>query len=504
MSKVILVILDGWGHSEVKDHNAVHLANPKNYDSYLKNYPHSLLTTHGKAVGLPDGVMGNSEVGHLSIGSGRVILQEFTRISAFGEEKGFETLPDFNRVATEPHGALHFIGLVSDGGVHAHINHLYKMIEAVGRVNKTKPVYIHVITDGRDTPPDSGKGFVEELSKKISVTPNVKIATVVGRFYAMDRDKRWDRVEIAYRALTQADGPEYESAENAIAEAYTKGETDEFIKPRRMLGTARIRSEDQVVFFNFRADRAREISEAFGVDKFSEFAAPVKIDPKNWITYSRYREDFPFPYLFEPQKHKRLLGEIVAERGLKQLRIAETEKYAHVTYFFNGGEEQPYPGEDRLLIPSPKDVATYDLKPEMSAPFLTDELVRRIESEQYALIVVNYANGDMVGHTGNEKAAIKAVQVLDECLERVVKAALPKGYDVLISADHGNCEEMVDVKTGKPLTSHSLNPVPFIWIGDKAKSKKMRDGILADISPTILKIFAWPQPKEMTGKSLVD
>ncbi|MEQ1877539.1 MAG: 2,3-bisphosphoglycerate-independent phosphoglycerate mutase, partial [Bdellovibrionia bacterium] len=484
MSKVILVILDGWGHSDKKEHNSVYLASPRNYDGYLKDYPHSLLTTHGEAVGLPEGIMGNSEVGHLSIGSGRVILQEFTRISQFGEEKGFETLADFNRVVSEPHGALHLIGLLSDGGVHSHINHLYKMIDAIERVNKTKPVYIHVITDGRDTPPDSGRGYIEELAKKISVVPNIKIATVVGRFYAMDRDKRWDRVETAYKALTEDSGPEYESAENAVAEAYAKGEGDEFIKPRRMLGTSRIRADDQIVFFNFRADRAREISEAFGVESFKEFPVKVKIKPKNWVTFSRYREDFPFPYLFEPQKHKRLLGEAVAERGLKQLRIAETEKYAHVTYFFNGGEETPYPGEDRLLIPSPKDVATYDLKPEMSAPFLTDELVKRIESDQYALIVVNYANGDMVGHTGIESAAIKAVKVLDECLGRVVGAALPRGYDILISADHGNCEEMVDGKTGKPLTSHSLNPVPLIWIGEKAEGGKLKNGILADIAPT--------------------
>ncbi|HEX4923471.1 MAG TPA: 2,3-bisphosphoglycerate-independent phosphoglycerate mutase, partial [Bdellovibrionales bacterium] len=421
----------------------------------------------------------------------------------FAEENGFESLPDFKRVVSEPHGALHFIGLVSDGGVHSDVNHLYKMIEAVGRVNKNKPVYIHAITDGRDTPPDSGRRYLDELSKRVSVLPNVRIATVVGRYYAMDRDKRWERVEIAYKALTET-GAEYESPESAIAEAYSKGETDEFIKPRRILGTARIRSDDQVVFFNFRADRAREISQAFGVGDFKEFPTPVKINPKNWVTFARYREDFPFPYLFEPQKHKRLLGEIVAERGLKQLRIAETEKYAHVTYFFNGGEEVAFEGEDRVLIPSPKEVATYDLKPEMSARLVTDELIKRIESNQYGFIVVNYANGDMVGHSGIETAAIEAVKVLDECLGRVVPVALAKGFDIIISADHGNCEQMIDPQTGGPLTAHSMNPVPFVWIGERAKGKKLKNGILADIAPTVLKIFGWPQPPEMTGKSLIE
>jgi 2,3-bisphosphoglycerate-independent phosphoglycerate mutase len=504
MSKVILIILDGFGHSEQKEHNAIYLASPKHYESFLKNYPHSLLMTSGEAVGLPHGVMGNSEVGHLSIGSGRVILQEFTRISKFAEDNGFESLPDFKRVVENPHGALHFIGLVSDGGVHSDVNHLYKMIESVERTNKTKPVYIHVITDGRDTAPDSACRYVEELTKRISVVPNVKIATVIGRFYAMDRDKRWERVETAYRALTETLGPEYSNAEDAIAEAYAQGETDEFIKPRRMINTSRIRSDDQVVFFNFRADRAREISSAFAIQSFKEFQTSVKIKPENWITFSRYSEDFPFPYLFHPQKYKRLLGELVAEKGFKQLRIAETEKYAHVTYFFNGGEETAYAGEDRVLIPSPKDVATYDLKPEMSARQITDELVKRIESEKYQFIAVNYANGDMVGHTGNEAASIEAVKVIDECLGRIAAAALPKGYEIVLSSDHGNVEQMIDPATGGPLTAHSMNPVPFVWIGERAKGRKLKNGALADIAPTILKLFGWDQPPEMRGKSLIE
>jgi 2,3-bisphosphoglycerate-independent phosphoglycerate mutase len=502
MSKVILAILDGFGHSDQKEHNAVFGARPAHYESYLKNYPHSLVKTHGEAVGLPDGIMGNSEVGHLSIGSGRVILQEFTRISKFAETNGFESLKDFKRVVTEPHGALHFIGLLSDGGVHSDYNHLFKMIESVERVNKLKPVYIHVITDGRDTAPDSGRKYIEELTKRIAALPNIKIATVIGRYFAMDRDKRWDRVEIAYKALTEA-GTEYESAEEAIAEAYQNQETDEFIKPRRILGTGRIRPEDQVVFFNFRADRAREISIAFGLRDFKEFPTPVKINPENWLTFSRYREDFPFPYLFHPQKHTRLLGELVADKGLKQLRVAETEKYAHVTYFFNGGEEIAFEGEDRVLVPSPKEVATYDLKPEMSAGQVTDELVKRIEKDDYTLIVVNYANGDMVGHTGDEAAAVRAVKVLDECLGRVVDAGLKHGYDIVVTSDHGNCEQMIDPVTGGPLTSHSMNPVPFVWIGERAKGHRLSNGILADVAPTILKILGWEQPKEMTGKSLI-
>ncbi|MGE3973034.1 MAG: 2,3-bisphosphoglycerate-independent phosphoglycerate mutase [Bdellovibrionales bacterium] len=501
MKKVILVILDGFGHSDIKEHNAIALAKTPNYSRFLQTYPHSLIETSGLAVGLPPGIMGNSEVGHLSIGSGRVIYQEMTRISQFAETEGFESLQDFKRVAADPNGALHLIGLCSDGGVHSDIAHIPKMLEAVARVNPKKPVYIHAITDGRDTPPQSGAGYMETLERECARFPNVKIATVIGRFYAMDRDKRWDRVETAYRALT-VPGEIFVTAKDCVLDAYKKSENDEFIKPRQVRGGKRIAQDDQVIFFNFRADRAREISQAFGFLDFKEFSAPVKVAARNWVTFTRYQESFPFPYLFHPQKHTRLLGELVAEKGLKQLRIAETEKYAHVTYFFNGGEEAPNPGEERILVPSAKEVPTYDLKPEMGAYTITEKLIAQIEQTDYALVVVNYANGDMVGHTGIVNAAIHAVDVLDECIGKLVKTALEKNYDVLITADHGNCEEMVNHQTGEPMTQHTTNPVPLIWIGNNSKGKKLKNGILADLAPTILKIYGWPQPVEMTGQAL--
>jgi 2,3-bisphosphoglycerate-independent phosphoglycerate mutase len=498
----MLIILDGFGHSEAREHNAIALAQTPNYSRWLSTCPHSLVETSGEAVGLPPGIMGNSEVGHLSIGSGRVIQQEMTRIGRFAETQGFESLPDFKRVAAEKAGSLHFLGLCSDGGVHSDIAHLYKLIESARRVNPDKKIYIHAVTDGRDTPPKSGLSYVEKLENFCRGFSGVAVATVIGRFYAMDRDKRWERVRLAYEALSSGAG-NFASASEAVKDAYAAGETDEFIKPRLVRDAARIGAGDQLVFFNFRADRAREISMAFGFTDFKEFPAPVKLDVKNWVTFTRYREDFPFPFLFSPQKHTRLLGELVAEKALPQLRIAETEKYAHVTYFFNGGEEKEFPGEERVLIPSPKEVPTYDLKPEMSAEKVTEEVVARIEKINYALVVINYANGDMVGHTGVEGAAITAVDVLDRCLGRVVEKAQEKGYDVLITADHGNCEEMVDKKTGQPMTQHTTNPVPALVVSKRVQGRKMKNGSLSDIAPTILDLLGWQKPKEMTGQSLL-
>jgi len=502
--KVILVILDGFGHRVEKEHNAIALAAPSFYKELLKKYPHSLLETSGEAVGLPPGIMGNSEVGHLSIGSGRIILQDMTRISHFAETKGFESLPDFHRVAMSPQGALHFIGLCSDGGVHSDIQHLYCMIEAVSRVNPQKQIYLHVITDGRDTPPNSGLQYVKNLEQFITSYPQVKIATVVGRYYAMDRDKRWDRVELAYKAFSDP-SPAFEekNSQTAIENSYAAGVADEFIKPVRISGGKSIASEDQVVFFNFRADRAREISQAFAVPSFSDFPTPVKIPANNWITFTRYQENFPFPFLFSPQKHENILAELISNKGWPQLRIAETEKYAHVTYFFNGGVEKAYPGEERVLVASPKDVATYDLKPEMSAQQITDNVVEKIREKDYALVVMNYANGDMVGHTGIESAAVAAVKTLDECLKTVVTEGLSKNYEILITADHGNCEEMVNKKTGEPMTQHTTNPVPFLWISQTSPGKAVKDGALLDVAPTILKLLHLPQPPQMTGKILV-
>jgi 2,3-bisphosphoglycerate-independent phosphoglycerate mutase len=502
-AKVLLMILDGYGFSPVHEHNAIFLAKKPNIDRLMSSCPNSLLETSGRAVGLPPGVMGNSEVGHLNIGSGRVIKQELSKISDFAEETGFETLPDIKRLFAEKSGAIHLFGLLSDGGVHSHEDHLFALLRASKRAKCARPIYVHAITDGRDTPPQSAQKFISNLENVIKETGMGHIATVVGRFYIMDRDKRWERVEVAYKALTQDDKNKFNSAKEAVESAYKEKENDEFIKPRQIQGGGLVKNGDAAIFFNFRADRAREISRALTFKDFKEFPTPVKIDSKDYVTFTRYDESFTFPVLFKPESHDHILGELVAEHKDKQLRIAETEKYAHVTYFFNGGEEKIYPGEDRVLVPSPKEVRTYDEKPEMSAAPLTDELIKKMESGDYRLIVLNYANSDMVGHTGIEPAAIKAVEVLDQCIGRVCAEAKKKGYDVLITADHGNSECMVDPITKAPHTAHTTNPVPFIWVQAQPQPKKLENGVLADIAPTILEILNWSKPSEMTGHSLI-
>lgn len=499
--KICLIILDGFGHTEKTEHNAIHLAKPKCWEGFLSQYPHSLLETSGRSVGLPEGIMGNSEVGHLSIGSGRIIEQEFTRISNFSKTNGFETLPDVARVMSAQEGALHFMGLVSDGGVHSDIDHLFGLIDAAVRMKVRRQVNIHVITDGRDTPPNSGVGYIKKLEAKIENLPNIRIATVMGRFYAMDRDKRWERTERAYYYMTRSHTPCFTSGRGAIEDAYANGESDEFIVPRQVCKIGRIGPSDQVIFFNFRADRARQISEAFALPEFTEFETPIKIKPENWICFTQYQKSYPFPILFQKQTHTHLLGELVAQQGWKQLRVAETEKYAHVTYFFNGGEEKAYSNEDRILVQSPKEVATYDLKPEMSAFEVRDHVLSGMDKD-YQMIVVNFANGDMVGHTGNEAAAIKAVETLDKCLCAIVDKGLKNGWNILISADHGNCEEMSNPETGEPFTQHTTNPVPFVWIANNLPKMNLRNGALADIAPTMLKMWGITQPKEMTGKPL--
>jgi 2,3-bisphosphoglycerate-independent phosphoglycerate mutase len=499
--KALLIILDGFGYSEKHEHNAIAMAKMPNYTKLIKEYPHSLLENSGEEVGLPDGIMGNSEVGHLNLGAGRVVYQELTRINKFIREKGFETLPDIQRVAKNPKGALHFIGLLSDGGVHSDQKHLLELISSVQKIAKDKPVFIHVITDGRDTPPKSGIDFVKYLQAKVDDLPNVQISTVIGRFYAMDRDQRWERVEIAYKALTQEGSvEEFDSAEEAVMDAYSKSENDEFILPRQIRGGVRISPQDQVVFFNYRADRAREISQAIALPNFDKFKTPVKVNPENWVTMTRYQKDFPFPPLFDQEPLKNILGEIVSQKGFKQLRVAETEKYAHVTYFFNGGIEKAFEGEDRVLVPSPKEVKTYDEKPEMSAKEVTENVLKGLDKD-YKLIVVNYANGDMVGHTGNEKAAIKAVETLDQCLGQLITKAQENDFDILITADHGNCEEMVS-PTGEAMTQHSMNPVPCVLVSKNHKNIKMKNGALCDVAPTIIRLLGWEKPSDMTGKSL--
>jgi 2,3-bisphosphoglycerate-independent phosphoglycerate mutase len=502
-SKVLLMILDGFGFSKVHEHNAIFLAKKPNLDMLIARCPHSLIETSGTAVGLPAGVMGNSEVGHLNMGGGRVIKQELSKIGDFAKEKGYESLPEIKKLFSEKSGAIHIMGLLSDGGVHSHEEHLFSLLESAARTKCQRPIYIHVITDGRDTPPQSALKFITNLGNQIKTTGIGHIATVCGRFYIMDRDKRWERVEEAYKALTERSSIEFASAELAVKDAYEEKQNDEFIKPRQIKGGARIQKGDSAIFFNYRADRAREISQALCFTDFKEFPTPVKINPSEYVTFTRYDEKFPFPVLFKPETYTHILGELVAENGEKQLRIAETEKYAHVTYFFNGGEEKIYPNEDRVLVPSPKEVRTYDEKPEMSARALTTELIKKLETVDYKLIVLNYANSDMVGHTGVEPAAIKAIEVLDECIGRVCDEAKKKGYDVLITADHGNSECMVDPITKAPHTAHTTNPVPLIWVSPTGKSGKLDDGKLADIAPTILYLFGWPKPSEMTGHSLL-
>jgi 2,3-bisphosphoglycerate-independent phosphoglycerate mutase len=501
MSKVALIILDGYGHSEETAHNAVALAKKPYIDSLFKKYPSSLLETSGEAVGLPAGIMGNSEVGHLTIGAGRVIYQDLTRIDRFMRLEGFEKLEDLNRIVGAP--AIHLIGLFSDGGVHSHESHLNGLIDFYHKKYPQQKIYLHLFTDGRDTPPQSGAYYMNKLEQFIFNKPSVKISTVVGRFYAMDRDQRWDRVQLAYEAMAIGVGEKATSGIEAVEAAYAAGENDEFIKPRVIAGGKTISKDDAVVFFNFRADRARELSQAFGIATFKEFPTPIKVETKNWVCFSPYSEDFQFPALFKKDELTRILPEIVSERGLKQLRIAETEKYAHVTYFFNGGKESIFSDEERIMVESPREVETYDQKPEMSAYAITDKLVAAIASEKYDLIVCNYANGDMVGHTGVEPAAIKAVETLDACLHKVCEEALKHGYDILISADHGNCEEMLDVKSGEPMTQHSTNPVPLLWVGKNAIGKKLINGSLADIAPTTLDLLNIQKPEQMTGRSLI-
>jgi 2,3-bisphosphoglycerate-independent phosphoglycerate mutase len=354
--------------------------------------------------------------------------------------------------------------------------------------------------DGRDTPPKSGIQYINEIENFLQPFPNAKIGTVIGRFYAMDRDKRWERVEIAYKALTQKDSNSFSSAKMAIDDAYSKNETDEFVLPRQVTGTPRVSSDDQIVFFNFRADRAREISVAFGDPEFKSFEAKVKVKADNYITFSEYQEDFKFPVIFKRERPKNVLGELYASKGLRQLRVAETEKYAHVTYFFNGGEEEVFKNEERVMVPSPKDVKTYDQKPEMSVFEVTDEILKGMD-QGFDLIVANFANGDMVGHTGNEEAAIKAVEAMDKCLGKILEKSENKKYEFIITADHGNCEQMIDPESGVSFTQHTTNLVPLVWVGEK--TKPLRNGGLADIAPTILDIVGWQQPAEMTGNSLI-
>lgn len=500
---VALIILDGWGLREERENNAVALADTPVMDELWAHWPHSQLEASGEAVGLPRGLMGNSNVGHLNLGAGRIVYQDIVRISRAIADGSFfenEALVGAARRARERGGRLHLIGLVSDGGVHSSLEHLLALIE-LGRRQGVETV-IHAFTDGRDTPPTSAGEYFARVREA-----GGRIASVIGRYYAMDRDKRWDRTERAYRALVLGEGHWAPSPEAALEAAYARGQTDEFIEPVVITDAEgrplpRIEPRDETVFFNFRADRARQLARALADPAFDAFRRPEGIGPLPLTQMIEYDEEFPLPTAFPPQYLKETFGEVVARAGLRQLRIAETEKYAHVTYFFNGREETPFPGEERVLIPSPK-VATYDLKPEMSAPEVTDRVVQEIESGRFDVVVLNFANPDMVGHTGVLEAAIRACATVDRCLGRVLAALRRQGGAALVLADHGNAEIMVDPETGEPHTAHTTSPVPCILVDERYRGARLRDGILADAAPTLLETLGLEPPAAMTGRSLI-
>lgn len=506
---LLLMILDGWGINPSPAHNAVALAKTPNLSGYLAAYPHVPIRTSGMAVGLPDGQMGNSEVGHLNLGAGRIVYQDLTRISKSIVDGDFFTNPvllDCIRAAKAGGGRLHLSGLVSDGGVHSHNTHLYALLELAKREGITE-VFVHCLLDGRDTPPQSGADYLAQLEAEITRIGCGRIATVMGRYYAMDRDNRWDRVEKAYNAMVHGLGELCVSSKEAIEQSYAAKIYDEFVVPTVICDegapVGQVLDGDGFIFFNFRSDRAREITRALALDEFDGFVRGQRPRLAGYVCMTEYDATFGLPIAYGPEELTNILGGILAEKGLKQLRIAETEKYAHVTFFFNGGVEVPFGGEDRALIPSPKEVATYDQKPEMSAPQVTDKLLKLLDQDLYDVIVLNFANCDMVGHTGVEEAAIKAVETVDACAGKVVARVRELGGAVLITADHGNAEQMQD-ENGEPFTAHTTNPVWLILVDDTRKGAQLREGgRLADIAPTMLKMLGIEKPREMTGESLL-
>ena len=504
----VLLILDGYGERKEKDGNAIALANTPVMDKLKKEFPYVEGQASGLFVGLPDGQMGNSEVGHMNMGAGRIVYQELTRITKAIEDGDFfenKALKEAVEHCKKENSALHFMGLVSSGGVHSHIGHIYGLLELAKRAG-LKKVYLHAFLDGRDTPPDSGKSFLMDVEKKMQELGVGEIATISGRYYAMDRDKNYDRVEKAYRAMVDGTGEKASSVEEAIDASYAKKVYDEFVLPTVIEKDGAVHTVsdgDAMIFFNFRPDRAREICHAFCDDEFNFFnrGARKKVF---FVCFTDYDPTIPNKRVaFEKEEIHNTLGEVVSNLGKNQLRIAETEKYAHVTFFFNGGKEEPYENEDRILVPSPKEVPTYDLKPEMSCYTVTEKLTEAIRSGKYDLVVANFANPDMVGHTGVLPAAIKAIEVVDECMGKVVDAVESMHGNLFILADHGNADIMIDEKTGEPYTAHTTNPVPFILVSDE-KHKLREGGCLADIAPTLLELMEIPQPKEMTGKSLLE
>jgi 2,3-bisphosphoglycerate-independent phosphoglycerate mutase len=504
----MLVVLDGFGIGSGGPGDAPARAHTPFFDRTWEAYPTARLETSGEAVGLPPGQMGNSEVGHMTMGAGRVIDQDMTRITkairAGAIDSNAAIRASLEAVAATG-GAMHLMGLVSDGGVHSHQDHLVALLgHCAGR--GVRPI-VHAFLDGRDTPPRSGLDYLRRLLPHVAAAGG-GVATVIGRYYAMDRDRRWDRIARAYAAIVEREGIPAPDAESAVRQAYERDEGDEFVQPTVVEGGTPLRDGDAVIFFNFRADRARELTNVLTGVCPERFEGGLErrtvVRPAAFVCFTEYDADFGLPIAFSSGTPSRILGEIVSEAGLSQLRIAETEKYAHVTYFFNNGREDPFPGEERVLIPSPRDVPTYDHKPEMSARQVTEELLQRLHECDYAFVLLNFANPDMVGHTGIVPAAIKAVETIDACLERITEKLLARGGTALITADHGNCEQMIDPASGAAHTAHTTNPVPIFWVTRDSEGRRLRDGTLADLAPTLLSMLELSVPVEMTGRSLID
>ena len=502
---VVLMILDGFGHSDNPEYNAIHAAQTPVYDRLRATQPHTLVSGSGMDVGLPDGQMGNSEVGHMNLGAGRVVYQDFTRVTKSIRDGEFFDNPTLCAAvdkAVAAGRAVHILGLLSDGGVHSHQDHLVAMAELAAR-RGAQHIYLHAFLDGRDTPPKSAQPSIKLLDAAFERLGKGRIASLIGRYFAMDRDNRWDRVEQAWKLIVDGQGEfSAATASEGLAAAYERGESDEFVRATTIGAAAPVADGDAVVFMNFRADRARELTRAFVEPGFAEFSRQRVPALAGFVMLTQYAASIPAPSAFAPESLDNVLGEYLAKNGKTQLRIAETEKYAHVTFFFSGGREEPFEGEERILIPSPN-VATYDLQPEMNAPIVTDRIVEAIEQQRYDVIIVNYANGDMVGHTGVFSAAVAAVECLDTCVGRIVAALDKVGGEALITADHGNVEQMEDECTGQAHTAHTCEPVPFIYVGKRQVS--LRDGgVLADVAPTLLTLLGLPQPSEMTGRSIIE
>ena len=501
--KALLIICDGWGIGDKGKDDVIFNTPTPYWDELLKTYPASQLQASGENVGLPDGQMGNSEVGHLNIGAGRIVYQDLVKINIACRENTIMENPEIKRAygyAKENNKQIHFMGLVSDGGVHSSLEHLLKLTDIAKEYGISK-AYVHCFMDGRDTDPKSGKGFIETLENHLKTTGG-KIASIIGRYYAMDRDKRWERVQKAYDAMVLHDGTVCTDAVSGVRASYAGGVTDEFVVPFIAAPEADscVKAGDGMIFFNFRPDRARQLTRAFVDEEFPYFARPQTARPVNFVCMTQYDETIKAPVAFAPETLEDTLGKVLADHKLQQLRIAETEKYAHVTFFFNGGEEEPNIGEDRVLIPSPK-VATYDLQPEMSAELVTDKLAELLDTDKYDMIILNFANPDMVGHTGVLNAAVKAMETVDACVGRIVEKVLSLHGTACITADHGNLEKMLDETTGQPYTAHTTNQVPFLVVSDEKHT--LHDGILADIAPTLLELLKIKQPAAMTGKSLL-